>query len=138
MAEGRESGFLSPLEEQFIQESEADGDIDQQLLRERELAAHRLWVSFQDSATAVSHLFRGMYGNLSTGIVMDKALGHNEVVVYGVGPPIGGFIVGLYDIGPREWCHMVFWAGVGSGSTWCWLMHCVRSAKQGPGTSETA
>lgn len=58
MAEGREPGFLSPLEEQFIQESEADEDIDQQLLRERELAAHRLWVSFQDSATAVSHLFR--------------------------------------------------------------------------------
>lgn len=61
MAEGREPGFLSPLEEQFIRESEADEDIDQQLLRERELAAHRLWVSFQDSATAVSHLFRGKY-----------------------------------------------------------------------------
>ena len=64
MAEGREPGFLSPLEEQFIQESEADEDIDQQLLRERELAAHRLWVSFQDSATAVSHLFRGIKGGL--------------------------------------------------------------------------
>lgn len=59
MAENREPSFLSPLEEQFIQESEADEDIDQQLLREREMAAHRLWVSFQDSATAVAHLFRG-------------------------------------------------------------------------------
>lgn len=58
MAEGREPGYLSPLEEQFIQESETDEDIDQQLLREREMAAHRLWASFQDSAMAVSHLFR--------------------------------------------------------------------------------
>lgn len=60
MAESRDPSFLSPLEEQFIQESEADEDIDQQLLHEREVAAHRLWVSFQDSATAVSHLFRGV------------------------------------------------------------------------------
>lgn len=61
MAESRDpSAFLSPLEEQFIQESEADEDIDQQLLHEREIAAHRLWASFQDSATAVSHLFRGV------------------------------------------------------------------------------
>lgn len=59
MAESREPSYLTPLEEQFIQESEADEDIDQQLMRERELAAHRLWVSFQDSATAVAHLFRG-------------------------------------------------------------------------------
>ena len=61
MAEGREPGYLSPLEEQFIQESETDEDIDQQLLREREMAAHRLWASFQDSAMAVSHLFRGVW-----------------------------------------------------------------------------
>lgn len=61
MAEGREPSFLTPLEEQFIQESEAGEDLDQQLLREREIAAHRLWVAFQDSATAVAHLFRGMY-----------------------------------------------------------------------------
>ncbi len=59
MAEGREAGFFSPLEEQFLKESEAGEDLDQQLLIEREMAAHKLWVSFQDSATAVAHLFRG-------------------------------------------------------------------------------
>lgn len=59
MAESREPSFLSPLEEQFIQESETDEDIDQQLVREREMAAHKLWVAFQDSATAVAHLFKG-------------------------------------------------------------------------------
>ena len=59
MAEGRETGYLSPLEEQFLQESETDEDLDQQVLRERELAAHKLWVAFQDSATAVAHLFKG-------------------------------------------------------------------------------
>jgi len=60
MAEGRDSNYLSPLEEQYIQEAEADGDIDQQLLRERELASQKLWLAFQDSATAVAHLFRGI------------------------------------------------------------------------------
>ena len=59
MAEGRDGGYLSPLEEQYIREAEADGDLDQQLLREKDLAAQRLWLAFQDSATAVSHLFRG-------------------------------------------------------------------------------
>lgn len=60
MAEGRDREFLSPLEEQYIQEVEADGDLDQQLLREKDLAAQRLWAAFQDSATAVAHLFRGL------------------------------------------------------------------------------
>lgn len=59
MAEGRDGSYLSPLEEQYIREAEADGDLDQQLLREKDLAAQRLWLAFQDSATAVSHLFRG-------------------------------------------------------------------------------
>ena len=59
MAEGREQVFLTPLEEQILQDSDCDEDLDQQLLREREAATHRLWVAFQDSATAVAHLFRG-------------------------------------------------------------------------------
>ena len=59
MAEGREQSSLSPLEEQILQELDTDGDLDQQLLREREMATHKLWVAFQDSATAVAHLFRG-------------------------------------------------------------------------------
>ncbi len=60
MAEGRDSNYLSPLEEEYIREAEADGDLDQQLLREKELAAQKLWLAFQDSATAVAHLFRGL------------------------------------------------------------------------------
>ncbi len=60
MAENRDSSYLSPLEEEYIREAEADGDLDQQLLREKELAAQKLWLSFQDSATAVAHLFRGL------------------------------------------------------------------------------
>ena len=59
MAEGREPSYLSPLEEELLQESEVDDDLDQQLLMERDVSAHRLWVAFQDSATAVAHLFRG-------------------------------------------------------------------------------
>lgn len=59
MAEGREQSYLSPLEEQILHESDSNEDLDQELLREREIATHRLWVAFQDSATAVAHLFRG-------------------------------------------------------------------------------
>ena len=59
MAEGRDPTLFSPLEEEYIREYEADGDIDQQLHREKDQASQKLWISFQDSATAVAHLFRG-------------------------------------------------------------------------------
>ena len=60
MAEGRgDSSIFTPLEEECIREYEADGDIDQQLRRDKDIASQKLWVSFQDSATAVAHLFRG-------------------------------------------------------------------------------
>ena len=60
MAEGRDGGsHLSPLEEQYIREAEEEvGDVDAQLQREKEVAAQKLWCAFQDSATAVAHLFR--------------------------------------------------------------------------------
>lgn len=63
MAEGRDSGshHLSPLEEQYIQEAEEEEvGVEAQIQREKDLASQKLWYSFQDSATAVSHLFRGM------------------------------------------------------------------------------
>ena len=61
MAEGRDSGnLLSPLEEQYLHESEPnDDDLELQLHREKELASQKLWQTFQESATAVAHLFRG-------------------------------------------------------------------------------
>ncbi len=59
MAEGREQSYLSPLEEQILQDADCEEDLDLQLLREREAATQRLWAGFQDSATAVAHLFRG-------------------------------------------------------------------------------
>lgn len=60
MAEGRDSGnLLSPLEEQYLHESEPnDDDLELQLHREKELASQKLWQTFQESATAVAHLFR--------------------------------------------------------------------------------
>ncbi len=63
MAEGRGDPpvIFSPLEEEYIREYEDNGDNDQQLLREKDIASQKLWVSFQDSATAVAHLFRGMF-----------------------------------------------------------------------------
>lgn len=56
----RETNFLSPAEEGYIREMEEQGDADQQLVVEKELAAQRLWQSFQESATAVAHQFRGL------------------------------------------------------------------------------
>jgi len=64
MAEGREQSFLTPLEEQILQGADCEEDLDDQLLREREAATHRLWTGFQDSATAVAHLFRGNLTNV--------------------------------------------------------------------------
>ena len=63
MAEGREQSYLTPLEEQILQGADCE-DLDDQLLREREAATHRLWTGFQDSATAVAHLFRGELKNV--------------------------------------------------------------------------
>ena len=84
MAEGRDSNYLSPLEEQYIQEAEADGDLDQQLLRERELASQKLWLAFQDSATAVAHLFRGILDRPISSVTGWKARGVSVSV--GMGP----------------------------------------------------
>ncbi len=58
MAEGR-GDPPTILEEEYIREYEDNGDNDQQLLREKDVASQKLWMSFQDSATAVAHLFRG-------------------------------------------------------------------------------
>lgn len=40
-------------------EQEEEGDAEQELAVEKDIAAQRLWQSFQESATAVAHLFRG-------------------------------------------------------------------------------
>ena len=63
MAEGRDDGHsnnLSPLEEQYILEAdEEEAGVEAQIQREKDLASQKLWCAFQDSATAVAHLFRG-------------------------------------------------------------------------------
>ena len=67
MAEGRDdsnscSYHLSPLEEQFIREAEEEeAGVEAQIQREKDMASQRLWYAFQDSATAVAHLFRGSH-----------------------------------------------------------------------------
>lgn len=62
MADSHDPTLFTALEEEYIREYEANGDIDQQLQREKDVASQKLWVSFQDSATAVAHLFRGKCG----------------------------------------------------------------------------
>lgn len=45
----------------FFREQEEEGDADELLAFEKDVAAQRLWQSFQESATAVAHLFRGIH-----------------------------------------------------------------------------
>ena len=64
MAEGswdreKDSSFLPPPEDGFLRDVDEQGDADQQLVLEKELAAQRLWQSFQESATTVAYLFKG-------------------------------------------------------------------------------
>lgn len=61
MAEGGENcHHFSPLEEQLIREvEEEEATAEAQIQREKEMASQKLWCAFQDSATAVAHLFRG-------------------------------------------------------------------------------
>ena len=66
MAEGRDdsssSCHLTPLEEQYIREAEEEeAGMEAQIQREKDMASQKLWYAFQDSATAVAHLFRGIY-----------------------------------------------------------------------------
>ena len=62
MAEGGENcRHFSPLEEQLMREAEEEevGE-EAQIQREKDMASQKLWCAFQDSATAVAHLFRGV------------------------------------------------------------------------------
>ena len=60
MADDSHSSNLSPLEEQYILEAEEEeAGVEAQIQREKDLASQKLWCAFQDSATAVAHLFRG-------------------------------------------------------------------------------
>ena len=45
----------------MYREEEEEGDAEQDLLLEKDIAAQRLWQAFQESATAVAHLFRGTH-----------------------------------------------------------------------------
>ena len=63
---GDNGNWLSSFEEECVSDLESDGDHEQQLLVDKELAARRLWLTFQNSANAVSHFYRGeLYITLS-------------------------------------------------------------------------
>lgn len=53
------SNWLSSFEEECVGDLEAGGDFEEELLVDKELAARRLWLTFQESATAVSQFYRG-------------------------------------------------------------------------------
>jgi len=57
---GENGNWLSSFEEECVSDLESDGDYEEQLLVDKELAARRLWLTFQNSANAVSHFYRGM------------------------------------------------------------------------------
>ena len=66
MADGREKdedilgdNWLSHWENQCLDDWEDDSNMDDLIQNETEQSSQKLWLSFQNSATAVSHLYKG-------------------------------------------------------------------------------
>ena len=66
MADGGEdcSDWLrswNQFEQQCVEEVEGEGNMEERLAGEREDVAQKLWLSFQNSATAVAQLYKGKF-----------------------------------------------------------------------------
>ena len=71
------SNWLSSFEEECVGDLEAGGDFEEELLVDKELAARRLWLTFQESANAVSQFYRGnvyYYINVFLTEIINKTL----------------------------------------------------------------
>ncbi|XP_049800873.1 telomere attrition and p53 response 1 protein [Schistocerca nitens] len=67
--------FITNWEEQCIQHVESEPDYEGQLQREREQTHQKLWVTFQNSATAIAQLYRERQQGLSLWIPFQTAAG---------------------------------------------------------------
>ena len=57
--------YLSHWEKKCIDEWDKEALLDDRIQAETERSAQRLWTSFQNSASSISHLYKGnLYGKL--------------------------------------------------------------------------
>lgn len=54
-----EANWLTNWEDQCVREFESDTNMDERIQTETEQYAQKLWLSFQNSATAIAQLYRG-------------------------------------------------------------------------------
>lgn len=55
--------WLNDFEEECIEELENEPNMEDNLRRERECAVQKLWLQFQNSATAIAELYKGIYSS---------------------------------------------------------------------------
>lgn len=61
--------WLNDFEEECIEELENEPNMEDNLRRERECAVQKLWLQFQNSATAIAELYKGIYFFAQNGCV---------------------------------------------------------------------
>ena len=54
-----EVNWLTNWEDQCVRETENDTAVEDRIQMENEQSAQKLWLSFQNSATAIAQLYRG-------------------------------------------------------------------------------
>lgn len=52
--------YISNWEQQCINQLEAEQDLEGQFTTEKELVNHNIWCSFQNTATAIAQLYKGL------------------------------------------------------------------------------
>lgn len=53
--------WITNWEEQCVQHVESEPDYEGQLQRERDLVNQKVWITFQNSATAIAQLYKGHF-----------------------------------------------------------------------------
>jgi hypothetical protein len=53
--------WLNSFEEECIEELHTEANMEEALETQRELAEQKLWLQFQNSATAIAQLYKGIY-----------------------------------------------------------------------------
>ena len=56
--------WLNSFEEECIEELHSETNMEEALEKQRELSEQKLWLQFQNSATAIAQLYKGIYLNL--------------------------------------------------------------------------
>jgi hypothetical protein len=53
--------WATNYEQQCLQQVESEPDYEEQLQNERDLANQKVWYMFQNTATSIAQLYKGMY-----------------------------------------------------------------------------